>query len=119
MLTPKELAAELGLSVSTIRSYASEGLIPSVKTPRGHRRYDLDEVRAALRAHAASSGEKLLPPTPGVAHDFEVVDDWETTIHSAILEQDAAPTALPDKIRIPTFGIPGTRRFLTSSGARA
>lgn len=125
MLTPKELAEELGLSASTIRSYASENLIPSVKTPKGHRRYDLDEVRAALRARTAPANEEIPPLTPGEgprlgkgeARAFEVVGDWETTIDSAILELDAAPAALPDKIRIPTFGIPGTRRFLTRARA--
>jgi hypothetical protein len=45
---PKALAEALGVSVDTVGRYAREGLIPFAVTPKGHRRYDLDEVRDAL-----------------------------------------------------------------------
>ncbi|MBW8078510.1 MAG: helix-turn-helix domain-containing protein [Gallionella sp.] len=45
---PSEVAKSLGLSPSTVARYARENRIPSAMTPGGHRRFDLDEVRAAL-----------------------------------------------------------------------
>ncbi len=43
-----QLAEELGVSAATVQRYARLGLIPYVTTVGGHRRFDLDEVRAAL-----------------------------------------------------------------------
>jgi excisionase family DNA binding protein len=41
------VAKALGVSSSYVRKLANEGRIPSVKTDGGHRRFNLDEVRAA------------------------------------------------------------------------
>lgn len=46
--TSAEIGAALGLKAATIQAYAREGRIPFGVTPGGHRRFDLDEVRAAL-----------------------------------------------------------------------
>lgn len=48
-----EVAKALGLSADSIGRYAREGRIPFDVTPGGHRRFNVDEVRQALR------------PTPG------------------------------------------------------
>ncbi len=45
---PKEVATALGISVDTVARYAREGIIPFEVTPKGHRRYDIDEVRDAV-----------------------------------------------------------------------
>ncbi|VXC00837.1 STAS-like domain-containing protein [Aeromicrobium sp. 9AM] len=50
LLRPGDLAKALQLSPARIRQLAYEGRIPFLTTPGGHRRYDLDEVRAALLA---------------------------------------------------------------------
>jgi len=59
-LGTKELAQQLGVSEQTIRYHARKGAFPYDPTPGGHRRYDLDEVRAARRrrrcAHFARAG---------------------------------------------------------------
>lgn len=44
----KDLAAALGVAVSTIRYQARLGALPHDETPGGHRRFDIDEVRATL-----------------------------------------------------------------------
>ncbi|OZM82995.1 MerR family DNA-binding transcriptional regulator [Pseudonocardia sp. MH-G8] len=50
MLTA-ELAAELGVSARLIQQYRQEGtLVPTLETPKGHARWDLDDVREQLRA---------------------------------------------------------------------
>lgn len=53
MLRSSELAKRLGLSKPTILTLAKDGVIPAMKLPSGHYRFDEDEVRAAL----ASKGE--------------------------------------------------------------
>lgn len=46
--TTAEVAAAFSLKPATIQSYARQGRIPFGTTPGGHRRFDLDEVSAAL-----------------------------------------------------------------------
>ena len=43
-----DVARELGLSASRIRQLADSGVIPSSRTPGGHRLFDLAAVRAAV-----------------------------------------------------------------------
>lgn len=51
LLTSSEVAAELGLSRSSIARYATAGYItPEVTTPGGQYRWDLEKVREQLRA---------------------------------------------------------------------
>jgi hypothetical protein len=48
-LTTTQIAAALGLADSTIRHYRASGrIVPSIETPGGHARYDLDQVAVAL-----------------------------------------------------------------------
>ena len=54
MLTSSQLATALGLTKITVLKMANEGLIPCLKLPtnRGDFRFDVDEVRAVLKAEA-------------------------------------------------------------------
>ncbi len=54
--TTKEVADAFGLRSATIQLYARQGKIPFGTTPGGHRRFDLDEVGAAL-------GKRPVPKT--------------------------------------------------------
>ena len=46
-----ELAAELGVSARLIQQYRQEGILtPTMETPKGHARWDLDDVREQLKA---------------------------------------------------------------------
>jgi len=54
MLTSAKLGKALGLSKKTINRLAKEGRIPSIELPSGHRRFDLEEVKAALSTDLAS-----------------------------------------------------------------
>lgn len=49
----------MGVSVDSIGRYAREGLIPFVTTPKGHRRYNVEEVRASLSDLAGPSLDRL------------------------------------------------------------
>jgi DNA-binding transcriptional MerR regulator len=51
LVTTSELARALGLHMRTIQRYRSEGLIhPEVETKGGHARWDIESVKAELRA---------------------------------------------------------------------
>lgn len=51
--TSSEIAAALGIAPATVQKYARDGRIPFDKTPGGHRRFDLGEVREALGIEVA------------------------------------------------------------------
>lgn len=46
--TTSEVAVQLGLASATVQKYARERRIPFGTTPGGHRRFNVEEVRAAL-----------------------------------------------------------------------
>lgn len=50
--TTAHVADALGLRPATVQMYARNGRIPFDTTPGGHRRFDIDEVRAALQIKA-------------------------------------------------------------------
>lgn len=50
MLTSSKLGKKLGLSKATVIRLAKDGRIPSIILPSGHRRFDVEEVKAALSA---------------------------------------------------------------------
>jgi excisionase family DNA binding protein len=55
MLTSSKLGKALGLSKATIIRLAKDGRIPSIVLPSGHRRFDVEEVKAALSADPFAS----------------------------------------------------------------
>jgi len=62
-LTTSEAAALLGVSVPTVRAWSDAGRLPVHRTPGGHRRFELDELRAWLRdAEAALPAAVRAPP---------------------------------------------------------
>jgi len=48
LLATRTIAEALGVSDRSVRLYAQSGRIPFSVTPGGHRRFDIDEVTAAL-----------------------------------------------------------------------
>jgi excisionase family DNA binding protein len=62
-LTTSEAAALLGVSVPTVRAWSDAGSLPVHRTPGGHRRFEVDELRAWLRdADAALPAAVRAPP---------------------------------------------------------
>ena len=121
MLTSHQLAEQLNISASTIRAYARERLIPFVETPGGHRRFDLDDVRAALMLVRPRAPEPLRDdeeprlsdaPYPG----FEPVRDWNAITQADVADAEAAEQA-PQRLEIPMIGEPGSARFVVGQGA--
>lgn len=83
---PKEVAIALGISVDTVGRYAREGLIPFDTTPKGHRRYNIEETQAALASELPSPNRLQGPPA---GHRNRLVAGPEVTPspQSALREQ--------------------------------
>ncbi len=60
-LTLREAAAALGVHPATLRSWADAGVIPSFRTPGGHRRFALEDVEAFLLSRSQGSSMAILP----------------------------------------------------------
>jgi|SRR5712691_6237516 len=89
--TTAEVAAALGLRPATVQGYARNGRIPFDTTPGGHRRFDVDEVRAVLDLCRST------PAAPAMAIDGELEQGkrGKTTaldgLRGAILRGDMVP----------------------------
>lgn len=68
LITPGALSRELGLSVVRVRQLAGAGRIPFVRTPGGHRRFDLAAVREALAGERDTLWHHSFA-LPGLAED--------------------------------------------------
>ena len=55
MLTSTKLGKELGLTKATVCTLAKAGRIPFIQLPSGHRRFDLEAVKAALSSDVMSA----------------------------------------------------------------
>ena len=50
-----QAAKELGVSIDALRAWHAAGVIRAVRTPGGHRRFDLDHLRAVIFQEEKSS----------------------------------------------------------------
>ena len=64
MLTSTKLGKELGLTKATVCTLARQGRIPYIQLPSGHRRFDLEAVKAAL-ANDVMAATFLAPTDEG------------------------------------------------------
>lgn len=55
MLTSTKVGKALGLTKGTICTLARSGRIPYIQLPSGHRRFDLEAVKAALSSDPMAS----------------------------------------------------------------
>jgi hypothetical protein len=56
----EQLAAALHVKPATVRKYAREHRLPYDVTPGGHRRFDIEEAVAAVRANPPGGGPPLV-----------------------------------------------------------
>ncbi len=64
-LTLQEAADLLGIHPATLRSWADAGVIPSFRTPGGHRRFALEDVQAFIQSRSRG---KVSLPAPTANH---------------------------------------------------
>jgi excisionase family DNA binding protein len=75
LLTPKEVGEWLRVHASTVTRWAKEGLLPSIRTPGGHRRYLRAVVEAIARGDMTdtATAEDLTTQSRNVS-DLQVGD---------------------------------------------
>jgi hypothetical protein len=122
MLKSNDIARELHISEQTVRAYARDGLIPFVETPGGHRRYVLEDVRAALyrakarKFAALDAGEqtpRLSQETPAAPLRLaRRTRGGNTRTMIAEAHADASATS-----SIPFIGVSGSSRFVVGGAA--
>lgn len=72
LVTPKQIARATGLSESTVKRWCDRGILPTLRTPGGHRRLELAHVVRILRARGMPVVDALafgLPPFEELAAD--------------------------------------------------
>lgn len=97
--TTKDVAAALGVKASTVQLYSRQSRIPFDRTPGGHRRYNVAEVRAALEVDEPSS--RLAPMiAPGLGTGatatrsmMALMDAQRRAIVGEVLDDADAPEA--------------------------
>lgn len=84
-LTSSEVSRALGVSSATIQRHARAGKIPYDETPGGHRRFDLEEVRAALKIEAAPPPRPVVVIVTALMEEAQAVramsSNWERNRH--------------------------------------
>lgn len=71
-VTPRQVAQATGLSESTVKRWCDRGLLPSLRTPGGHRRLKLADVVRTLRNEGIPIVDALafgLPPLEELSRD--------------------------------------------------
>lgn len=115
--TSSQIGDALGLSAATIQKYARDRRIPYHLTPGGHRRFALEEVRAALYDQQPGLRADPLPLDGGlgvgapIEHSAAAAAERDTRALVALADEDVAVerTALQDLFD-------HARRVLVTSG---
>ena len=69
-----DAAAELGVSLNTLRRWSDAGKLTVYRSPGGHRRYRRADVEALLRAESAAEAGR-----PAAAHAVPGGRPWTTS----------------------------------------
>jgi hypothetical protein len=114
------LAADaVALSAATIQRYARSGRIPARQTPGGRYRYDLAEVRAALRTRPATETLSAATLTGGLGSGELGLDSAAERLRRAARGQRTNVKAVEDGA-VASSGAPGAvRSQLAHAASRA
>ena len=123
MATTRDIARALEIDEQTVRRYARDGLIPFAETLGGHRRYDLDEVRAALGRARARRLEPLDSSTEQSSRlsgeagraPLRLARARRRGITRAMIAETR--TTSPHAQQVAFIGITGSSRFVVGEGA--
>ena len=69
LLSLKQAANQLGVSVSTLRRWDETGVLVAQRTPKGHRRYDLSKINPNLTRNKVEQQRKTIAYARVSSHD--------------------------------------------------
>ena len=69
LLSIKQTANQLGVSVSTLRRWDETGVLVAQRTPKGHRRYDLSKINPNLTRNKVEQQRKTIAYARVSSHD--------------------------------------------------
>ena len=69
LLSIKQAANQLGVSVSTLRRWDETGVLVAQRTPKGHRRYDLSKINPNLTRNKVEQQRKTIAYACVSSHD--------------------------------------------------
>ena len=69
LLSTKQAANQLGVSVSTLRRWDETGVLVAQRTPKGHRRYDLSKINPNLTRNKVEQQRKTIAYACVSSHD--------------------------------------------------
>ena len=69
LLSIKQAANQLGVSVSTLRRWDETGVLVAQRTPKGHRRYDLSKINPNLTRNKVEQQRKCIADARVSSHD--------------------------------------------------
>ena len=69
LLSIKQTANQLGVSVSTLRRWDETGVLVAQRTPKGHRRYDLSKINPNLSRNKVEQQRKTIAYARVSSHD--------------------------------------------------
>lgn len=69
LLSIKQAANQLGVSVSTLRRWDETGVLVAQRTPKGHRRYDLSKINPNLTRNKVEQQRKTIAYARVLSHD--------------------------------------------------
>ena len=69
LLSTKQAANQLGVSVSTLRRWDETGVLVAQRTPKGHRRYDLSKINPNLTRNKVEQQRKTIAYARVSSHD--------------------------------------------------
>ena len=69
LLSIKQAANQLGVSVSTLRRWDETGVLVAQRTPKGHRRYDLSKINPNLTRNKVEQQRKTIAYSRVASHD--------------------------------------------------
>ena len=82
LLSIKQAANQLGVSVSTLRRWDETGVLVAQRTPKGHRRYDLSKINPNLTRNKVEQQRKTIAyarvssheQKPGLQRQIEILE---------------------------------------------
>ncbi len=84
-ISPKQLARAIGISESTMKRWADEGVVKMTKTLGGHRRIPIDEAISLIRKRALTLADPAALGISDLTVNIAAGSDPDITLYETLL----------------------------------